>query len=616
MRRLSRICALLLLALVAAAAPAQESPPAEMPDVPAGEAVLRGQVLHSDRTEAAAGDVEVVLYSLGRDGQPGVRRTRTDATGAFRFEGIAASPDTAYLLGARYAGLAFPGDRVVFAENERERVVEIRISEPSEDASTIEVEQSSLRVEWLGDRLAIGEVHRLANRGRTVYHVPPERRAGREAPLHAELPAGATAFSMPLGLVPEGVERTGRDFRFWGPLYPGEQEVSFRYELPVAAGLVEIEKRFPSAADRVRVFGREGGLLEAAEGLERREPVEDEGIRFLPFEREPAPAGLVTVLRLRIPESTRDPSVASLVESQVIMEIDDVALSVREQHQLEVAGAAAVDGANGEPIMEFTLPAAAEDVRFSADASSLGLVRTDAGIGLMGPLAPGNHVVGLAYSLRTGSDGVSFTRRFDRRLPLLRVFVADTGVAVETDRLHRRRPVRDADRTYLLFEAFELEANEPLAFSLRALPPRAGSRAPALVLAILTGVVAAVFLVWPLGSEDAAEEEASAAESATRREREALYETIRDLDHDHETGKLDPGDWERLRAELRAEAVALLARERRATTPAPAPPAPVACPACTAPVGAEARFCSRCGVALVAPGADEPPGQPAGSDPA
>ena len=74
---------------------------------------------------------------------------------------------------------------------------------------------------------------------------------------------------------------------------------------------------------------------------------------------------------------------------------------------------------------------------------------------------------------------------------LLRTFVADTGIAVETNRLHRRRPVRDADRTYLIFEAFEVEANEPLRFSLRALPPRAASRRPALLLALLPVAIGA-----------------------------------------------------------------------------------------------------------------------------
>ncbi len=585
--------------------PAGESAgaPLEAPDVPAGEATLRGQVIHSDRTDSAAAGIDVVLYALSSGQQPGVRRTTTDAEGRFRFEGIAARPDVAYLLGARYAGLPFPGDRILFEAGETERVAEIRISEPTADASQVEVLQSSLRVEWLGDRLAIGEVHRLNNRASRVYHVPEGERAGRTPPLHAELPEGATGFAMPMGLVPEGALRDGRDFRFWGPLYPGQQEISFRYELPIESGLVGLEKRFPSAAGRIRVFGREGGPLEGAEGLEPKDAVEDEGQRFEPWERENAPAGFATILRLRVPESTADREAVALVESQMILEFDDVALSVKEQHQLEVPGEAAARATGNDPIVEIALPAAAEDVRFSGDAAALGLVRTDTGIGLLGPLAPGTHAVGLAYTLRNDAGSVAFSRRFDRRLPLMRVYVADSGVAVETNRLHRRRPVRDADRTYLLFEAFEVEGDELLEFSLRPLPPRAKSRTPALALALLAGVAGALFLARPLGAAVGAEDEEDAeADVTAREEREALYESIRDLEHDHETGKLEEADYEGLRRDLRARAAALLARERAAQPVADAaagegPAATVTCHACGAEIAATDRFCSHCGAA-------------------
>lgn len=610
------------LALSPAPAPAQSPPDAAAPtaptapagsdeaaeslaDVPSGDASLRGHVLHTDRTDAAAAGIEVVLYSLGRDGTPGSRRTTTGPDGAFRFEGISAAEGIVYLLGARYAGLPFPGERVGFAPGETERVVEIRISEPSDDRSQVEVVQSSLRVEWVGDRIAIGEVHRLKNAGKSVYHVAPEARAGRTPPLHAELPRDASDFGMPLGLVPEGAVLDGRDFRFWGPLYPGEQEISFRYSVPVPSGLVGLEKRFPSAAARVRVFGREGGPLEAVEGLAPAEIVEDEGLRFQPFERAPAPAGLSALLRLRIPETTDAPGAVSLVESQMVLEVDDVTLRAQEQHQIEVTGTATARAPEGGLVLNVPLPEGAEDIRFSGDAGALGLVRTDGGVGLTGPLAPGEHAFGLAYSLRVGADGVAFQRIFDRRLPLLRVYVADTGVAVETNRLHRRRPVRDADRTFLLLEAFEVDGDEPLEFSLRPLPPRVSSRTPALVAAVVTGLATALFLLLPLrGRESALPAEAAddAPASSARREREHVYESIRDLDHDYETGKLDAADWENLRAELRGRAVALLAEERRAEAAAPpgaAPEAgPPACKSCGAAAGPDDRFCARCGHAL------------------
>jgi len=79
-------------------------------------------------------------------------------------------------------------------------------------------------------------------------------------------------------------------------------------------------------------------------------------------------------------------------------------------------------------------------------------------------------------------------------------------------------------------------------------------------------------------------------------EREAVYRAIEALDEDFETGKLSSDDHARMRAELRAEAVALLQSERSAAAPKPVA-APV-CPGCGTAVRIADRFCSQCGAPL------------------
>ena len=52
--------------------------------------------------------------------------------------------------------------------------------------------------------------------------------------------------------------------------------------------------------------------------------------------------------------------------------------------------------------------------------------------------------------------------------------------------------------------------------------------------------------------------------------KEALYRQIRDAELDREQGKLSQGDWERLDAELRREAIAVLKRiDAEQANPAP-----------------------------------------------
>jgi len=603
-------------------ASAQDAP--EVPDVPSGPATLRGRVVHAERPDAVGG-VSIVLYALDATGQPGSRRGETAADGSFAFEGIANDPDVVYLVGARYAGLPFPGDRVVFEPGQTERAIEVRLFEPSEELDAVRVVQSSLRVSLGVGRLFVAEVHRLSNDGERVFHVPAERRGKRRAPLEVELLPGVEGFAMPLGVVPEGAVRDGRDFTFWGPLYPGEQEISFRYELPLEPGAQRLVKRFPSPAGRIRVFGSESGPLREVGGMEEGAVFEEAGQRFRSWETREPGADFIARLELEVPETIADAGAVRLAEGQWVLELDDATLQAREQYRIEVEGDALLRADPGELLISLPLPADAEEIRFSADASALGLVRTDAGVGIVGPLEPGSHGIGLAYTLRSRPDGVTLERRFDRRLPLLRIFLADTGVAAASERLHRRRPERDADRTYLVFEAFEVEAEERVDLALEALPSRAGAAGPAIAVAVLVGLGALTFLLAPLraGDTGALRTDGDEAVPRARDEREHLYESIRDLDHDHETGKLDEESWQSLRAELRARAVALLAAERAreqwpetsdaaaatdttdtadtadtADTPDTPDTADTACPACGARPRPDDRFCAGCGARL------------------
>ena len=146
------LVAILLGSLViAAAAHAQhDGGGAGVPDVPAGSGRLVGTIQNPDAPTQVA-DVEVLLYALPPSGTPGLRRARSDAQGNFVFEGIANDTATAYLVGARYAGIPYPGERISFAEGQQELRVGVRVGEPTESARAIEVVESQLEVAWAGD---------------------------------------------------------------------------------------------------------------------------------------------------------------------------------------------------------------------------------------------------------------------------------------------------------------------------------------------------------------------------------------------------------------------------------------------------------------------------------
>lgn len=611
-------CVAILLGslVIAAAAHAQhDDAAASVPDVPAGAGRLVGTIQNADAPTQVAG-VEVLLYALPPSGTPGLRRARSDAQGDFVFEGIANDPETAYLIGARYAGIPYPGERISFTEGQQELKVTVRVGEPTESAKAIAVTESQLEVAWAGGRLGVAELLRFENRGDRTAFVAAARRTEAGPLLRATLPAGAEEFEIPLGIQPEGLVREGAELRFYGPVYPSswpgplarEQGLAFQYTLPSTGGPAKIEKVFPSGAERVVVITQVGGPKVAVAGArEEAAPAPAEPAaggaptRRLVVDRVP-PGGRVT-LRIELPETRVDPDAVRLDETRIFLELDDAALQVQEQHMLHVSGDLPVVGENGAPLLAIPLPEGAVDVRFDRDAFALGLAPDD-GVGavLHGPLPPGESSVQISYHLPLTSGEAIFEKRVGRTLPLLSIYVADTGIRVASERLHRRRPVKTTDRTYLALEAFQVDPGETVRLALAPLGPPLQLPRYALfaAVALAAGVIAS-FLFAPLRGAGTRE---ALPEDGTRSEREAVYASLRDLEHDHETAKLSDDDYASMRGELRARAAALL-RAAGATTsaqtnvaaPASAPQA-LACSACAAPARAGDRFCAQCGATL------------------
>ncbi len=515
---MTRLPALVLAAVlaVAPAARAQHDDVDEtkVPDVPAGPARIVGAIENPD-APTQVGGIELLLYALPASGTPGLRRARSDAAGRFAFEGVSNDPGTAYLVGARYAGIPYPGDRVGFAAGETEKHVTVRIGEPTTDAGRVALVESQIQLAWSGGRIAVAELVRFENHGDRTAYVGPELR-GKTGPLaRLALPEGADDFEIPLGIQPEGLVRDGNELRFYGPLYPSawpgplarDQGLAFHYTLPSATGPLTIEKRFPTGAQRVVVVVPDNGPQVTVAGAIEEKPAapakpadaDEKPSRRLVVEHVP-PGGHVAI-HVEVPKTRVDPDAVKLIETRIFLELDDAALQVQEDHLIEVSGDLPVVAPADAPLLAIPVPEGATDVRFDRDSFALGLAPDDAGGAVLrGPLPPGQTHLQIAYHLPAGSDGTAlFAKRFGRKLPLLNVFVADTGLRLASERLHRRRPVKTTDRTYLALEAFEVEPSETVQLTLEPLGPAAEPPRVALLglVALAAGGIFA-FLLAPL----------------------------------------------------------------------------------------------------------------------
>jgi hypothetical protein len=607
--RLCRALAFVSLgSALALGAQGQEQTP---PDVPAGSARIEGRVLQGDANRAVPG-VEVVLYALSPDGMPGLRRTQSDASGAYAFENVSGTADVAYLVGARYQGIPVPGGRVAFAPGEQRASADIRVADLTSDMRGVHVREQTLRFYREADGVRIEETLAIELTGKEIAYVPARDRARRAPGLRATLPAGVSDFRMPLGVIPEGLARDGGALRYYGPFYPGMQDLVWAYRLTggeeTPAGLRFRFQFTPTpGVERFAVLVPDGVGVFDAPGLANSGATEDGGRRVTHFgaakPRSPLTFSLTT------PPARIDPSAIAVHEVEIVLHADDAAIAVTETHLLTASGTGLLLGTPQSPLLRVPIPASATDVRFGSEAPGLEFSpHPEGGVAVLGSLSPGEVPVQIAYRVPVSERGAELTRSFGVRVPLLRVFVADTGrVAPSSLRLHRARPVKTEDLNYLALEAFDIDAGERVALSLDALPPRhAASPNVARAAALLAALGLVAWLVLPAIATDESTPAPAASAEPGRNEREAIYDALHDLEHDFETDKVSAEDHGRLREELRARAAALLgtAPSERDSGTASAPRAPeLACPACSAAAAPEHRFCARCGAALGAPAA-------------
>jgi hypothetical protein len=428
------------------------------------------------------------------------------------------------------------------------------------------------------------------------------------------LPDGASGLRAGLG---DDLQKDGDALSFWGPLRPGEQKLEFSYEIPERGPAFEMRRSFPSGARRLVLVERPGGPTLTRSG---------------PDDAELRPGDSIA-LRVELPAATDSVDRISALEARIWLELDDSALTVDQQYTLAIEGDTPLLSASGAPLLCFALPDGADDLRLSSELSAKGLSRDPSGaLALRGPLPVGETKIALRFLLPIQRSDPLFSQVMPLDVPLLSVVIADTGLVVETSRLHRKRPMRMPSRSYLHLEAFEISAGEPVELRLRPLEARKSLPKPAATgIALAAAAIAIGFLIAPLRQGGAEPDVPPSAASRAAEQRESVLTAIRGIDEDFEIGKLSEADHREMRLTLRAEAVNWLRVERaaleeaveteRAALAGAAETERVAlagaaetdatrrsCPSCNTAAGVDARFCSQCGAPLDRGGpADEAP---------
>ncbi|HEM45949.1 MAG TPA: hypothetical protein ENO23_02785, partial [Alphaproteobacteria bacterium] len=540
--------------LVVATAASAQAPPghvvapdAEVPPLPTGPATLRGRVvLPGDPTAGA--DLPIALYALRPDGRPGLGGTRSDAEGRFTFENIANDPGTVYLLGTQYGEVPF-GRRVAFEAGQEELAVELPLRSISPDAAALLTLGTTYKLDWIGAQLFVQVSHQLRNPGSEVVFVREAARDTAPPVFRVRLPEGVLEFVDGQGGLGEGLVRDGTRVAYWGPVYPGDQELRYGFLLPgvppaelagddpEGSSLI-LSLPLPGGSGEVQLLTPETDPRPRAPGIrELGKPEEIDGVAYVRSSLGGLePGGTVTVT-LPVPPSTTDAGALRIARADYWIDHDDTAMRVTAEIVLDVDAPVRLLAPADASLIDFALPPDAEFLGVDGEAQAAGVAPDpDGGLSVRGPLPPGRSSLGFRYRVPVRDGAARLELSFERPVDLLNVLVADTGIVVDSPRLHKRRPFRQGTRIYLHREAYQIGAREPVVVELEPFARTEMPRLASGLIGIALAAGAAAFLVLPLRRARTAEATRSErGVSVLASERENVYEALRDLEHDHET---------------------------------------------------------------------------------
>lgn len=227
-----------------------------------GTGTLEGAVVNGTAGGPAVGaGLPVTLHLLQGDSELKVLETTTDASGAFRFEGLDTDANLAYLPEVVYLEVPYRSDALRFGAGQTSLAATLTVYELSGDDSTIRLDSVHMIAESFGQVLRITEIHLFGNSGDRTY-VGADSTGDKRATLFIPLPENAVGLAFGEDTPPDRFVEVEGGLMDTQPVPPG-QEASlafFSYHLPVSGETVPLERRFAYPVTTLNVLVAQPGL--------------------------------------------------------------------------------------------------------------------------------------------------------------------------------------------------------------------------------------------------------------------------------------------------------------------------------------------------------------------
>jgi hypothetical protein len=256
--------ALLVLAL-AAGVQAQDAGTSQ------GSGVLVGQVANGTAGGPQVGEgVAVTLHVFQAGAESASLETTTDASGAFRFEGLDTNPELEYWPEADYLGVLYSNDTPYqFTTGQTSLDAALTVYETTEDDSAITLDSAHFIMESFGQVLRISEIHLYGNTGDRTY-VGHSDETGQRTTLFIPLPENAVGLAFDQETSPDRFIEVDGGIQDTEPVPPGQETALayFSYHLVVNSEQVPLERRFAYPVTTLNILVAQPGLTLTSDQLQ------------------------------------------------------------------------------------------------------------------------------------------------------------------------------------------------------------------------------------------------------------------------------------------------------------------------------------------------------------
>ena len=258
---------------------------------------------HGDQTGASSDDPQNSEAGGSADagGTTERRTTLTDATGAFRFEGLSTGSDYVYTVAVNYATVDYWSDSVQVMSDKPMATLQLPVYETTTDASAVKVvlDHLAVQVDKGAQTIQVLNYVKLHNSGdRTLVAEGVNTMTSHPAALQLPLPKDASNIAPMEGLTQENLSLTDNALADSTPFPPGDREVVVGYDLPYSSASYLLERSVTYPTDKLAVLMPLGAVQIESAQLPNRSETEMEGGKYLVMTGENLAAGTPVQLAL------------------------------------------------------------------------------------------------------------------------------------------------------------------------------------------------------------------------------------------------------------------------------------------------------------------------------